>query len=597
MDRKAALSEIANQVLAQTDIVEIISERIELNRRGKSYTACCPFHGENTPSFHVMPKDQYYYCFGCKASGNAIHFLREYDRMSFFEALNYLARRAGIELPALNQHKPDHTQADFDCVQQANDRFLQHLRDCPEAIEYLKKRGITGEVAKTFAIGFAKDEWDDLVKHLGNSAESLERLHRHGLVITNDKGRRYDRFRNRITFPIRDARGRCIAFGARAMGDEKPKYLNSPQTPLFHKSESLYGVHELLESCRHPEYILVVEGYMDVISLHQAGIPQVVATLGTASNRGQLRQLQRYSDKIVVCFDGDAAGRKAAWHALSEALPIANESLDLRFLFLPEGEDPDSFVQKHGVDAMRQQINQAKPLSEAFFDHLFEHHNIESLDGKARCAKEAMDSINTMPQGLLRNLLTDELGKRLGIDTANIKVLDEPAVTAAPAVTTEPAPAPRRRSSTKPVAPISRALSLLLKNTDAAAKATDLAELSELAHQLDHPPRELKLLVSIYKHLQAKPELNTGQLITQFPSESLQQYLLSLSAKNDMIGPELQKAELMDSIKLSIKWCLNARLEELIETRKTRDLSDEEQKMLQNLLISGARNGINLVQD
>lgn len=593
MDRKAALSEIANQVLSQTDIVQLISERIELTHRGKSYTACCPFHSENSPSFHVMPKDQYYYCFGCKASGNAIHFLREYDRMSFFEALNYLARQAGIEMPALNQHKPDHTQADFDCLQQANSRFLQHLRDSPEAIQYLKNRGITGEVAKTFAIGFAKDEWDDIVKHLGTSAESLERLHRHGLVITNDKGRRYDRFRNRITFPIRDARGRCIAFGARTLGDEKPKYLNSPQTPLFHKSESLYGIFEMLETCRHPEYVLVVEGYMDVIALHQAGIPQVVATLGTASNRGQLRQLQRYSDRIVVCFDGDLAGRKAAWHALTEALPIANESLDLRFLFLPEGEDPDSYVQQQGVAAMRQQIAEAKPLSEAFFDHLLEQHNIESLDGKARCAKAAMDSINTMPQGLLRNLLTDELSKRLDIDTANIKTLDEPISTPTP----EPVATPRPRRAQKPVAPISRALTLLLKHTEAAQKATDLAQLAELAHQLEHPPRELKLLISVYQQLKQHPELNTGQLITRFPNEAIQQHLLGLSAKSDIISPELQQAELMDAIRLSVKWCLNARLEELIEAGKDRILSADEQKMLHNLLLSETRNGINSVQD
>jgi DNA primase len=592
MDKKAAISEIANQVLSQTDIIEVIGERIELTNRGKSHVACCPFHSENTPSFHVMHKDQYYYCFGCKASGNAIHFLREYDRMSFFEALNYLARRAGIEMPALNQNKPDHSQADFDCLDQASKRFQQNLRNSSVAIDYLKNRSITGITAKEFALGFAKDSWDDILNHLSTgSSDSLQRLHTHGLVITNDKGRRYDRFRNRVTFPIRDSRGRTIGFGARTLGDDTPKYLNSPQTPLFHKSEVLYGIYELLESCRQPEFILVTEGYMDVIALHQAGIPQVVATLGTASNRGQLRQLQRYTDRIVVCFDGDTAGKKAAWHALTEALPIANEKMDLRFLFLPEGEDPDSYVQKNGPDNMRALIGQAQPLSETFFDHLFAEHDLSSLDGKARCAKAAMESIQTMPPGLLRKLLTEELAKRLDIDLSTLEDKPEPI-----AATPPPAQPPRPRSQ-KPVAPISRALAMLLKNTQLLEKTTTLGQLSKLAHQLQHPPRELKLLIAVYEKLKDNPTLNTGQLINLFDNEQLQRYLLELSSSEDAIAPELQASELIDALALSIKWCITAQTEDLIDLGKTRPLSDEEKQRLHQLLLSGSRSGIKFSQD
>jgi DNA primase len=591
MDKKAAISEIANQVLSQTDIVQVIGERIELTNRGKSHVACCPFHSENTPSFHVMHKDQYYYCFGCKASGNAIHFLREYDRMSFFEALNYLARQAGIEMPALNQHKPEHSQADFDCLENASKRFQQNLRDDQVAIDYLKNRAITGTTAKTFGLGFAKDQWDDILNHLSTgSSDSLDRLHTHGLVITNDKGRRYDRFRNRITFPIRDSRGRTIGFGARTLGDDTPKYLNSPQTPLFHKSDVLYGVYELLESCRHPEFILVTEGYMDVIALHQAGIPQVVATLGTASNRGQLRQLQRYTDRIVVCFDGDTAGKKAAWHALTEALPIANEKMDLRFLFLPEGEDPDSYVNKNGPDNLRALIGQAQPLSETFFEHLFDEHDLSSLDGKARCAKAAMESIETMPPGLLRKMLTEELAKRLDIDSGTLQ--GEPEL-----VAEAPAPIRPRPRSDKPVAPILRALALLLKDTQLLGKTTTLGQLSKLAHQLQSPPRELKLLVAVYEKLNANTELNTGQLINLFENEQLQQYLLELSSSEDAIATELQASELIDAIALSIKWCINAQTEELIDLGKTRPLNDEEKQRLHQLLLSGSRSGIKSSQD
>lgn len=591
MDKKAAISEIANQVLSQTDIVQVIGERIELTSKGKSHTACCPFHSENTPSFHVMHKDQYYYCFGCKASGNAIHFLREYDRMSFFEALNYLARQAGIEMPALNQNKPDHSQADYDCLENASHRFQQNLRECETAINYLKNRGITGQTAKLFALGFAQDQWDDILNSQSNgSHDSIECLHRHGLIISNDKGRRYDRFRNRVTFPIRDSRGRSIGFGARTLGDDTPKYLNSPQTPLFHKSEVLYGIYELLESCRHPDFVLVVEGYMDVIALHQAGIPQVVATLGTASNRGQLRQLQRYTDRIVVCFDGDGAGRKAAWHALTEALPIANEKLDLRFLFLPEGEDPDSYVQANGKESMLARVAEAQPLSETFFEHLFELHDLSSLDGKARCAKEAMQSIQTMPPGLLRNLLTQELAKRLEID---LQTLDTQP-------TKNPSPPPsikRPRPGGKPVLPIVRALTLVLKQTPVNKLEAEFQQLSELAHQLEHPPRELKLLLNIYEQFRANPQLTAGQVVTQFENESIQQYLLDLSSEEAVLDGPLQEAELLDSIRLSNKWCMTAQIEALIELGKTRSLDEEEKKRLHSLLISSSRSGIPSSQD
>ena len=594
MDKKAAISEIANQVLAQTDIVQVIGERIKLSHRGKSHTACCPFHSENTPSFHVMHKDQYYYCFGCKASGNAIHFLREYDRMSFFEALNYLARLAGIEMPALNQNKPDHSQADFDCLEQACKHFQNNLRDEQIAIDYLKNRNITGSTARTFALGFAKDQWDDILIELSGSTESLKRLHLHGLVITNEKGRRYDRFRNRVIFPIRDSRGRCIAFGGRTLGDDNAKYLNSPQTPLFHKSEVLYGIYEMLETCRHPEFILVVEGYMDVVALHQAGIPEAVATLGTASNRGQLRQLQRYTDKIVVCFDGDTAGRKAAWHALTEALPIANEKMDLRFLFLPDGEDPDSYVQAHGKEKMHTLIDNAQPLSEAFFEHLFSEHDLSSLDGKARCAKKAMECIQTMPVGLLRNLLTEELAKRLEIDLNSLADPGE-KLESAP---TPPPPQPKRRpASGKPIVPITRALSLLLKNTALAERTQDLEQLAKLAHQLEAPPKELKLLINIYEQLIKAPQLTAGQLVNQYDNPAVQQYLLALSSQEDAIDSSLQETELLDSVRLSIKWCMNTQIEGLIELGKTRKLTEKEKSALHCLLISGSRSGIQSILD
>ncbi|MFA5493862.1 MAG: DNA primase, partial [Porticoccaceae bacterium] len=442
-----------DDLLDKVDIVEVVGARISLRKSGKNYSARCPFHDEKTPSFTVNPDKQFYYCFGCGAGGNAIGFVMDYDRADFPGAVEMLARHAGMEVPRENRERDPadgRRKQLYALLDEAEKYYRTQLRKHPDArlaTEYLKKRGLSGVIAGQFGIGFAPPGWDNLISQLGDDDQRVQLLLEAGLVIRKEgeSNRVYDRFRQRIMFPIRDTRGRTIGFGGRVLGDDKPKYLNSPETPVFHKGSELYGLYEAHTALREIPNLVVVEGYMDVVALAQHGIHNAVATLGTAATVEHLAKLFRYTAEVIFCFDGDSAGRKAARRALETSLAAMTDGRSARFLFLPEGEDPDTLVRKLGAEGFGKLLSAAEPLSEFLFATLEDGVNLATVDGKARLSKLAAPLINRIPEGVYRQLMLKQLAQRTDMDVdslRNIVVAPVPDV----AVPEEAQEAPPERS-------------------------------------------------------------------------------------------------------------------------------------------------------
>ena len=399
------------ELLARSDVVELIDRRVPLKRSGSEFQACCPFHDEKTPSFTVSPKKQFYHCFGCGAHGSAIGFLMQYEGLEFLDAVDELARAAGLEVPTSGKQQARPDVGLYDVLESCAKFYVDELRKNPEAVEYLKGRGLSGEICRDFDIGFAPAGWHTLINQLGTDKNRLNLLKQAGMLSEGSRGD-YDKFRNRIMFPIHDRRGRVIAFGGRALSDDGPKYLNSPETALYHKGRELYGLYLARQRSNRLDHIIVVEGYMDVVALAQFDFKNVVATSGTATTASQVELLFRAADTIVFCFDGDKAGRKAAWRALEETLPRLKEGLQAKFLFLPDGEDPDSMVRKHGEAVFAQHIEDASTLSEFFFDHFTNVNDMGSLDGRAKFVEQAHPYIEALPEGGFREMMIEQLEKR-----------------------------------------------------------------------------------------------------------------------------------------------------------------------------------------
>lgn len=438
-----------DDLIDRTDIVEVINSRVTLKKTGKNYSACCPFHNEKTPSFSVNPQKQFYYCFGCGAAGNAIGFVMEHDNLDFRRAVETLAHQAGMEIPQ-ESAKPDpqhkKRQDIYSQLENAEKRYRKELKGSQTAINYLKSRGLSGTIARDFALGFAPDQWDFLTQPASADPATTKLLEDGGMLIRREqKEGFYDRFRNRIMFPIRDQRGRTIAFGGRVLGDEKPKYLNSPETPVFHKGRELYGLYEMLQQRAKPNFAIVVEGYMDVVALAQFGIHNAVATLGTSISQAHLEKLFRHVSQVIFCFDGDNAGRKAAERALDACLPTMLDGRQASFLFLPEGEDPDTIVQKFGKDKFIEQTNSATPLSDFLFQQASEGLSLNSDDQKLVVAHRMQPSIQKMPQGMLQRRVTQRLADFTGLPSDQL-FTSAPAEVAAEvdtrlqSATTEPEP-------------------------------------------------------------------------------------------------------------------------------------------------------------
>ncbi|PJK03801.1 DNA primase [Lysobacteraceae bacterium NML71-0210] len=406
-----------DELLARTDIVEIVGARVQLKKQGREYAACCPFHDERSPSFTVSPSKQFYHCFGCGAHGSAISFLMDYDRLEFLDAVEELARRAGMEIPRDTRQKaanPD-TQPLFNALEAAQRFFHKQLAQSPQAQAYLQDRGVDAATAEAFGIGYAPAGFSALKDALGTDERRMQLLEKAGMFSRNERGHVYDKFRHRLMFPIHDRRGRVIAFGGRVLSSEdSPKYLNSPETPLFHKGRELYGLWQVRQANKS-QRLIVVEGYMDVVALFQHGLPEAVATLGTATTPEHAELLFRNAPDVYFCFDGDAAGRRAASRAMHSVLPRMRDGRQAFFLFLPDGEDPDSLVRKEGITGFNQRLQQALPLSQFFFDALSADVQLHTLEGKSRLAERAKPLLAQIPEGAFADLMQARLAELTGL--------------------------------------------------------------------------------------------------------------------------------------------------------------------------------------
>ncbi|HET19274.1 MAG TPA: DNA primase [Chromatiales bacterium] len=514
-----------DDLVARADIVEVIGSRVPLKKKGREYAACCPFHHEKSPSFFVSPDKQFYHCFGCGAHGTVLGFLMAYERFDFVEAVETLAGQMGLEVPREGGETPQaHPHAPLIAILEDSSRFYQaELKRTPRAIDYLKRRGVSGETAAAYGLGYAPPGFDTLERALRADKQVIEHLKRAGMLSEGEHGRLYDRFRERIMFPIRDRRGRVIAFGGRVLGDEKPKYLNSPETPLFHKGHELYGLFEARKALGRPDRLVVVEGYMDVVMLAQHGLHEAVATLGTAVTREQVDLMFRHTAQVVFCFDGDEAGRRAAWRALESTLPQLRDGLDARFMFLPEGEDPDSLVRKEGAEAFRARIHRDALGFDAFL--LGELGKQAEDDGspaaRARLKSLALPLIQGMPAGVLKDLVLDALAARVGVPVDRLMPAKERG-----------APAPR--APERPAQPVDagrttalrKAIVLLLHHPELAARRvpdpawtqSSIPGLPLLAELIDHLSRHPAPLGVTLEHFRTSPHAQVMQAISRLPS-------------------------------------------------------------------------------
>ncbi|MBK6568873.1 DNA primase [Candidatus Aalborgicola defluviihabitans] len=423
------------ELLARADVVEIVGRYVQLKKGGANFMGLCPFHGEKSPSFSVSPTKQFYHCFGCGKNGNAISFLMDHAGMTFIEAVKDLAQQYGMQIPEDEASPEDRARAQeqkqkqttlTDVLEKAGEAYRKHLKDSPRAVAYFKGRGLSGQVAKQFGLGYAPEGWRSLASVFAHYDDPL--LVESGLVISNvedgsTEEKRYDRFRDRVMFPIRNIKGECIGFGGRVLGDDKPKYLNSPETPVFSKGRELYGLFEARNALREAGYVLVTEGYMDVVALAQLGFPNAVATLGTACTAEHVHKLFRFTDAVVFSFDGDSAGRRAARKALDAALPYATDVRSIKFLFLPDEHDPDSFIRAHGKEAFAQYVKEATPLSRFLLEAAREDCDLDSAEGRAHMASNAKPLWNLLPSGALKLQLLGEIANHVQLGSQELGAL------------------------------------------------------------------------------------------------------------------------------------------------------------------------------
>ncbi len=625
-----------DDLLNRTDIVDVVSSRVQMKKAGKNYTACCPFHKEKTPSFSVSPDKQFYYCFGCGAGGNALGFIMDHDNLDFPQAVEELAKAAGMEIPreeSGRSHKPRQPTDSplYPLLTAAADFYRQALKSHPArraAVDYLKGRGLTGEIARDFGLGFAPPGWDNLYKHLSSDTLQQKAMIDAGLLVENaETGKRYDRFRDRVMFPIRDSRGRIIAFGGRVLGDDKPKYLNSPETPVFHKGQELYGLFEARKFNRSLDEIIVVEGYMDVIALAQQGLRNAVATLGTATSEEHMKRLFRVVPSVLFCFDGDQAGRNAAWRALEATLPCLQDGRRARFLFLPEGEDPDTLVRSEGTDAFKARINQhAQPLADYFFQQLTEETDPRSLEGRAHMATLAAPLIDKVPGANLRNLMRQRLSEITGLNSEAVSQLAQSAPPPSqpaydPGIDYDAMPdysdfqqpdtyVPQQEWTPKksgvggkkwenkpwdkkgkrggereqawiPVGvepPTLTALRTLLHHPQLAKKVEDAG------HFAAEDQTNNQLLIALVEAVQKNPKLSSIQLLSRWHGTEQGRLLQRLLEKEWLIDADNLEQQFFDTITSLSARQRERNLEQLLRKARQGELSSEEKNQLRDLL-------------
>ncbi len=594
-----------DELLSRTDIVDVVQSRVSIKKKGKDWMGCCPFHDEKSPSFSVSQDKQFYYCFGCQASGTAIDFVMEFDRLEFPAAVEVLAGRAGMEVPrsgpAESPEKAQRRKNIYEILAQATDFFRDQLKQHPtreRAVTYLKGRGLTGSIARDYALGYAPPGWDNLLSALAKTNHERDLLIESGMVIDiAEEKKTYDRFRDRIMFPIRDNRGRPIAFGGRIIGDGKPKYLNSPETPVFHKGRELYGLYEARKLNRKLEQLIIVEGYMDVVALAQHGVTTAVATLGTATTEDHLDRLFRIVPRIIFSFDGDEAGRNAAWKALRLALGFMQDGRTARFLFVPDGEDPDSLIRREGREQFEARLDAAPPLEAVFFDHLQAQVDMASLDGKASLASLAMPLIDQIPEGVFKQLMIDRLSTLTGLDSTRLVDLYRPKETE-PAAWPEP-PAgqdvpdftddfgadyppdfgeydvPAGEPAADPA--VERALTMVLRSPELASEFDD-----DILELLEKSP-QCGLLVSILRNIRAADVRSPAVLLASLQETPEFDYLCRLAEEETLLNVSEFSGEFAGIVQNLVRQMESESIQEVIRSlaaKRPSELSDAEREML-----------------
>ena len=568
-----------DDLVARTDIVELINSRVKLKKAGRDYQACCPFHHEKSPSFTVSQSKQFYHCFGCGAHGNAISFLMDYDKLEFPEAIEELAAMQGLEVPRENvinrDGKPQasyKTKRNLYELLEAISRFYQQnlTQDIPSQ-SYLQSRGLSAEIIARFEIGFAHNSMDSVLRKFGTNRDEVQKLFDTGMITQNDSGRIYDKFRNRVMFPIRDKRGRVIAFGGRVMGDERPKYLNSPESATYHKGNELYGLFQALQQNENPTSLVVVEGYMDVVALAQFGVDNVVASLGTATTGEQIQQMFRVTEQVICCYDGDRAGREAAWRAFENALPYLHDGRQLKFIFLPDGEDPDSFVRAHGKQGFEAYLQNALSLSDFLFDSLIAQVDLSSKEGKSKLAALAIPLINRIPGEMLRVYLRNILGQKLGIlDPAQLEAM-LPSRVQSTQKTKAQTPQIKRT-------PMRLLIALLLQNPELVKFVPDISALKTL----EEPGFELLLeLVDVCRQ---KVGVSMGALLEHWRDKPNFRTLEILADWDHLVTPENIESTFIETLDFLYAKLVEKRIEVLIAKDRTLGLSAEEKQELVMLI-------------
>ncbi|USQ14539.1 DNA primase [Legionella lytica] len=557
-----------DDLLQRTDLVELIDSYVPLKKRGNSYTACCPFHNEKSPSFNVVARKQFYHCFGCGASGNAISFVMNYLNQGFIDAVETLATRVGLTVPRDGQNEKNNVSQDLYKLMSAVNLYYQKQlkHEGQPAVNYLRGRGLSGEIAKLYQLGFANEGWHNLEKAFPRDQKELITT---GMLIKNDEGKIYDRYRNRVMFPIHDRHGRIIGFGGRVLDDQKPKYLNSPETIIFQKSKELYGLHQILQQKKSIDYIIIVEGYMDVIALAQHGIMNAVATLGTATSSYHIQLLAKHTKSLVFCFDGDNAGKQAAWRALESSLPYLNEGLDARFIFLPEEHDPDSLVRAEGNENFLNRLKQAIPLHRFFLNTLAKNINLQNPAGKTQLINLVKPFLQKMAEGSYKQLLIDELARLTHIESHRLNLL---------LTDQAPAPAPKEQTTSIARTPMRIAVALLLQHPEIYAKCKEQINPSLL------DANEHEILLQLFQQLAANPQANTASLIETWRNHSYFDFINRLAAWNHQVPEAELVKEFIDIILFLQKQNQELIIRRLIEKSRQQGLTEAERMSLQKML-------------
>lgn len=566
-----------DDLLAKTDIVELVNSRVKLKKAGRDYQACCPFHHEKTPSFTVSQKKQFYHCFGCGAHGNAISFLMEYDKLEFIEAIEELAGMLGLEIPRENKPHFNGKQINYqtkrnlyELMQDIAQFYQQQLPQHIPAQSYLQQRGLSPEIITRFQIGFVPNSFDAVLQRFGRTNEDQQKLFDLGMLSRNEQGKIYDRFRHRIMFPIRDRRGRTIAFGGRVLGDEKPKYLNSPETATYHKGNELYGLYEALQANETPEMLLVVEGYMDVVALAQFGVDYAVASLGTATTAEQIQLLFRSTEQAICCYDGDRAGREAAWRAFENALPYLEDGRQLKFIFLPDGEDPDSFIRQYGKTGFEEYIQKAQSLSEFLFSSLAPQVDFSTKEGKTKLAALAVPLIKKIPGDMLRLSLRNTLAQKLGIlDQAQLENL----IPTYSEIKSSPQPKTVKRT------PMRVLIALLLQNPELAQLVPNLAPLRVLNES------GLDLFEKLTALCQEKIGITTGQILEYWRDSEYSKALEILAMWDHLVEEEQIEETFKATLRHFYFQLVEREIDSLIAKDRAEGLSVSERQKLTQLLL------------